>query len=129
MNDVAGPRGCLHNLRDGFFTHRVATRVGLRRRRTRRASNYREAEKRHPAGEAPEAAPPRHPNHHRFCIPHIIPLKNQPHPHAVMFALSPPVAAKLVPLTIRAPSDARKTTSGAMSSGSTQGTPSGSFFC
>lgn len=45
-----------------------------------------------------------------------------------MLALSPPVAAKLVPLTILAPSEARNTTSGATSSGSTHGTPSGSLL-
>jgi hypothetical protein len=44
---------------------------------------------------------------------------------AVPCALSPPVTAKEVPLTIRAASEARKTTTGATSSGSIQGTPRG----
>src|SRR5271157_5443965 len=45
-----------------------------------------------------------------------------------MCALSPPVAANEVPLTIPAWSDAKKTTSGATSSGSTHGTPRGLLF-
>ena len=44
---------------------------------------------------------------------------------AVTCALSPAVAANEVPETIRAASEARKTTSGAMSAGSIHGTPSG----